>query len=137
MPQTPVDSQSSQPRNDKVTTIDTITLTGLKARGFHGVLEHERTEGQDFVADVEVSVERFPDGDDLSQTVDYAAMADVVVQTIQSGPYRLIETLAEQIATNVLDFAPSAPSVRVTVHKPNAPIAHAFQDVAVTITRSR
>lgn len=134
---TPLDSEATQPESTEVGTIDSITITGLSARGFHGVLPEERVQGQDFVADIEMLLDRFPEDDDLAGTVDYSAVADLVVATIESGPHQLIETLANEIAANILDSAPLAQSVRVTVHKPSAPIAHTFRDVAVTITRSR
>lgn len=121
----------------EVIHIDTITLTGLTARGFHGVFPEERAEGQDFVVDVTMSLEALPSSDDLGATIDYGHVADVVVEMIQSGPFRLIETLAHAIVAKILESQPLARSVRVTVHKPNAPIEHAFKDVAVTITRSR
>ncbi len=117
--------------------IDTISLTGLRARGFHGVLPHERSEGQDFVVDVEMQVDAFPADDDLGATIDYSRVAELVVATIASGPYQLIETLAHEIVARVLDREPLARTVRVTVHKPGAPLAQSFTDVAVTMTRSR
>lgn len=117
--------------------IDTITITGLTARGFHGVFPEERADGQDFVVDVELSVPTLPSHDDLEATIDYSAVADLVVGVIESEPVQLIETLASQIATGILKSQAMAQSVRVTVHKPDAPIAHQFTDVAVTITRSR
>ena len=120
-----------------MTTIDTITLTGLTARGFHGVLPEERALGQEFVVDVAMRVEAIPSTDELAATIDYSAVADGVVDTIRSGPFQLIETLAHEIVVNILGSEPLAQSVSVTVHKPNAPLPHAFTDVAVTITRSR
>lgn len=120
-----------------MTTIDTITLTGLTARGFHGVLPRERAEGQEFVVDVEMAVESLTGSDDLGATIDYSRVADVVVAAIGSGPHQLIETLAHEIVVNIFESEPLARSVRATVHKPSAPLPHAFKDVAVTITRSR
>lgn len=84
-----------------------------------------------------MAVAEFPESDDLDGTVNYAAVADTVVQAIGSGPYQLIETLARHIVTDVLATQPLAQSVTVTVHKPQAPIEHPFGDVSVTLTRSR
>lgn len=119
------------------TNIDTITLTGITARGFHGVLPQERVEGQEFRVDVTLFVPALPSDDDLESTIDYSRVADIVVESIQSGPHDLIETLAHELSVNILAFAGLAESVKITVHKPQAPIAHSFDDVAVTITRSR
>ena len=117
---------------------DTITVTGLRAHGFHGVLASEREAGQDFVVDLELRVDLAAAGntDSLTNTVDYAAVSKKVVAIIESEPVDLIETLANQIADSLLEFA-RVESVRVTVHKPQAPIAATFSDVAVSIERSR
>lgn len=117
--------------------IDTITITGLRALGFHGVFPEERSAGQEFVVDVEMAVKALPTHDELDATIDYSGVADVVVATIKSGPFQLIETLANEIVTKILASEPLAESVKVTVHKPDAPLAQAFTDVAVTLTRSR
>lgn len=97
----------------------------------------ERAQGQEFVVDVSMAVAQFPPDDDLDATVDYGAVADTVVAAIASGPHQLIETLAQRIVSEVLAAQPLVQSVTVTVHKPEAPIAHRFGDVAVTLTRSR
>lgn len=118
--------------------LDEITLTGLRARAFHGVLEHERREGQEFVIDVTVFLElsRAAETDDLDDTVHYGVLAEQVVAAVQGDPVDLIETVAERIADVVLSHA-RVVLTRVTVHKPNAPITVQFEDVSVTITRGR
>lgn len=87
--------------------------------------------------DVELSVPVLSATDELADTVNYAEVADLVIRNVQSGPYQLIETLAGVIADEILLTQPLAAAVRVRVHKPEAPIAHPFADVAVSITRSR
>lgn len=89
------------------------------------------------MVDVELGVNALPSSDALEDTVNYAAVADTVVAAIEAGPFQLIETLATDIVVNILESQPLALRVTVTVHKPEAPIAHPFSDVAVTITRSR
>ena len=115
-----------------------LTLTGLRATGHHGVFEHERRDGQEFVVDLTVvaDLSAAADTDELDKTLHYGILAEQVVAAIERDPVDLIETLAERIATLVLDF-PAADSVTVTVHKPHAPITVPFDDVSVTITRSR
>ena len=119
-------------------TGDHITLTGIRARGNHGVFEHERRDGQDFVVDLTVWVDfaAAAASDDLSATVNYGEIAELVVAEIESQPVDLIETLVERIAARVL-IETVALRTRVTVHKPQAPISVPFTDVSVTITRSR
>ncbi|MGN8048050.1 dihydroneopterin aldolase [Curtobacterium sp. 22159] len=117
---------------------DTIRLTGVRARGHHGVFDHERADGQDFVVDVAVEVDaRAASGsDDLDETVHYGVLAEQVVAEIERDPVDLIETLAERIAAAVLTHR-AALATEVTVHKPQAPITVPFSDVSITIRRSR
>ncbi len=74
--------------------------------------------------------------DDVERTVNYGVLAEQVVAAVESDPVDLIETVAERVAGVVLAHA-IVDRVRVTVHKPNAPIAVPFADVSVTITRSQ
>ena len=116
---------------------DRVTLTGLRAHGYHGVLDFERRDGQEFVVDVvcELDVSVAGRTDDLSDTVDYGALATAVISDIVGDPVQLIETLAERIARTCL-AEPPVVAVEVTVHKPTAPIPVPFDDVAVTVRRS-
>lgn len=118
--------------------LDSITLTGLRASAFHGVFEEERRTGQVFIVDVTVFLDlrTAAASDDLDRTIHYGVLAEQVVDAVQSDPVDLIETVAERVANVVLSHD-SAVRVTVTVHKPSAPITVAFDDVAVTITRSR
>lgn len=117
---------------------DHIRLTGLTARGHHGVYDFERANGQDFILDVdlEVDLRRPAETDDVLDTVHYGELADRLVAIVTGAPVNLIETLAERLATTCLDDHRVA-AATVTVHKPQAPIAHEFADVAVTIRRER
>jgi dihydroneopterin aldolase len=118
--------------------MDEITLTGLRATGFHGVLDEERRTGQQFVIDVTVFLELGAAArtDDLALTVDYGELAAEIVAAVERDPVDLIETLAERVAQLVLGHS-RARLARVTVHKPDAPIAVPFEDVSVTVTRER
>lgn len=113
---------------------DFLTLTGLRASGFHGVFDHERREGQDFFIDLTVWFDITGADDDIERTINYGSLAEEVVSAVERDPVNLIETVAERIAAVVLAYE-HAQRVRVTVHKPSAPITVPFADVAVTITR--
>lgn len=118
---------------------DRITLTGITGRGHHGVLPHERRDGQDFTVDVVLHLDLAPAGatDDLARTVHYGEVAEAVHREITQRPLELIEALAQRIAVRILEDKPLVESVEVTVHKPHAPIEVPFGDVAVTVTRGR
>ncbi|MEU8549678.1 dihydroneopterin aldolase [Streptomyces roseoverticillatus] len=118
--------------------MDRVALRGLKARGHHGVFPREREEGQTFIVDLVLSLDTRPAAasDDLTKTVHYGVVAEEVVGIVQGEPVDLIETLAERIARNCLKHD-AVREVEVTVHKPDAPITVPFDDVTITITRSR
>ncbi|AMB57573.1 diguanylate cyclase [Microterricola viridarii] len=117
---------------------DHITLTGLRVQAHHGVFDFERENGQAFVADVTVWLDfaAAAAGDELAATIHYGELAEEVAAAVQRDPVDLIETVVERIAATVLAH-PSAQRVRVTLHKPDAPITVPFDDVSVTITRER
>jgi|SRR5215475_5008058 len=117
---------------------DRVALTGLAGRGRHGWFDREREEGQPFIVDVVLELDTQPAAktDDLSDAVDYGEIATQVVDIITGEPVKLIETLAQRIADCCLT-EPKVASVEVTVHKPDAPITVPFEDVSVTILRSR
>lgn len=117
---------------------DRISITGIRAIGYHGVYPHERRDGQEFVADVvlELSLRPAAASDDVADTVHYGEVAEGVAAVLSGEPADLIETVAERIADGVLGFS-KVDAVTVTVHKPQAPIAVPFGDVAITIRRSR
>jgi 7,8-dihydroneopterin aldolase/epimerase/oxygenase len=121
-----------------MTELDRIELRGLRVFARHGVLDSERMSGQEFVIDVVLWLDTRPAAgtDDVSKTVDYGALADRLVRLAEEPPVRLIETLAERLAADCLS-EPLVAEVEITVHKPQAPIAHPFGDVTVVIRRAR
>ena len=118
--------------------LDRITVSGIRAFGHHGVLEHERRDGQTFLVDVTLGVDTraAAASDDLADTVDYGAVAADVVAEVTGTPRDLLETVAEQIAAACLAHA-GVLAVQVTVHKPDAPVGVPFEDVTVQIERAR
>jgi dihydroneopterin aldolase len=117
---------------------DRIELRGLRVRGNHGVFEHERRDGQDFLIDVTLWLDlaAAAASDDLADTYDYGALAQTAAEVVAGPPRNLIETVAAEIADDVLRDE-RVRAVEVTVHKPSAPIPLTFADVAVVARRSR
>ena len=118
---------------------DQILLVGIHGFGYHGLLEHERTHGQDFYVDValEVDLRAASMSDSIEDTVNYAGITDLVVVEITTDPVSLIERLAGRIAERILNSFIKVNSVTVTVHKPQAPVSASLKDIAVQITRTR
>ena len=115
--------------------MDAINITGLTATGFHGVFPEERLNGQRFVVDVELGLHLETRSDELSDTVNYAEIANLIRAEIEGEPCKLIETLAGRIADRCLSNS-LVQRVRVTVHKTLAPVPHELSDLSVTIIRS-
>jgi dihydroneopterin aldolase len=117
---------------------DRISVKGLRARGRHGVLAAERELGQEFIIDVTLFLDTAPAaaGDDLTKTVHYGELAQDLVKVVEGEPVDLIETLAQRLA-DVCLARELVRSAEVSVHKPAAPIPLPFDDVIVTIVRSR
>ncbi|MCW2768744.1 MAG: folB [Aeromicrobium sp.] len=118
--------------------LDRIDLRGIAAHGHHGVFDEEKRDGQTFIADVSLGLDLGPAAreHDLTKTVHYGILAQQIHDAIVADPVDLIETLALRMVDLCLAEEP-VQWVSVTVHKPEAPIAVAFDDVAVTIERSK
>jgi len=110
---------------------DEITLTGVRAFGYHGVYADEKRDGQEFVVDaaLAISLRRAAETDDVADTVHYGELAERIVALVEGEP---VDLLADDVLTDE-----RVASVRITVHKPQAPIPVPFGDVAVTVRRSR
>ena len=118
---------------------DRISLLGLRVFGRHGVFDHERRDGQEFVVDAVLWVDtrQAAAADDLSLTIDYAAVAGQLAAVVSGEPVALIETLADRLAAACLAADEGVREVEITVHKPHAPLIQSLHDVTVTIRRSR
>lgn len=116
---------------------DQIRVNGIKAFGYHGVLPHEATDGQEFTVDLLVTLDLRAASlsDDLNDTINYADLAKIAHQNIVGDRVQLIERLAGRIAEEISSSYSQITSVSVTVHKPHAPVTVDFEDISVTITR--
>lgn len=118
---------------------DRITLTGLRVQANHGVYDHEKRDGQEFVVDVTVWVELAEAArtDKVADTIDYGEMATRVAAIVGGKSRDLIETVATEAAEDLMRWSDALHAAEVTIHKPSAPIPLPFDDVAVTVRRSR
>jgi dihydroneopterin aldolase len=117
---------------------DELTITGIECFGHHGVFDHERRDGQVFVVDLTLGIDtqKAAESDDLRDTVDYGSLVGRVKTAVETDPVDLIESLARRISDVALSDH-RVQWVRVTVHKPDAPIEATFEDVALTILKRR
>ena len=118
---------------------DRIELKGLAFHANHGVLEHETEFGQAFSLDITCWLDfaGAAKNDDLTQTVNYAELAETALRIAGGTPRQLIETVAVKIAETAMRSYDALHAVEVTLHKPHAPIPAVFDDVAVVARRSR
>jgi len=117
---------------------DRLSIRGLRVRGHHGVFDHEREDGQDFLIDatLDVDTRAAAASDDLADAVNYGTLAEQLAAVVAGPPFALIEKLAQQLA-DVCLADPRVAAAEITVHKPHAPIPLPFDDVTVTIRRER
>ena len=115
---------------------DEIRLRGLRVTGHHGVFDFEQRDGQEFVIDATLGVDTAAAGasDDLADTVDYGALAGDLAAIVAGPAYDLIEALAHRLCECALGYD-GVRWAEITVHKPQAPIRHEFDDVSVTVRR--
>lgn len=118
---------------------DRIFVRGLALHAYHGVMPHEAKVGQSFALDLAIDIDLADAArsDKVADTVSYDLIVAVAAQAFCAQRYRLVEAAAAAVAEAILAQFPRVDSVRVTVHKPHAPIAATFRDVGVEIVRSR
>src|SRR5258708_29016498 len=97
-------------------TSDRISLLGLRAFGRHGVLDHERRDGQEFVVDAVLWVDTraAAAADDLALTVDYGSVAARLAAIVSGEPVALIETLAAPLAAACLSADRAVRELQIT-----------------------
>lgn len=118
---------------------DSISISGMEFYGRHGVLAEENALGQRFVVDIKLYIDLQKAGktDDLNDTVNYAQVYDCVKRIVEGEPVKLLESLADRIIQSVLKEFSQIEGVKITLHKPGAPIQGIFKDVKVQIKRER
>lgn len=118
--------------------MDKIILKGMSFFAYHGVLDSEKSQGQEFVIDVEMGADTSAAaaGGDLDLTVDYSLVYNLIAGVVTDERYDLLETLAEKIAETVLAHR-LIREVRVLVKKTKPPIEGDLQWAGIEITRSK
>ena len=117
---------------------DRIELRGIEVYARHGVLPSEQENAQVFRVDViaHLDLSGPATSDRLGDTIDYSALAVEIREVVGGESHALIERVASRVADVVLAHE-MIERVVVTIHKPDAPVEVALDDVAVTLERSR
>ena len=118
---------------------DTLTLSRLRFFGHHGVLPEEASRGQEFEVTIQLELPLGEAGlaDDLSRTVDYRAVHEVIRRVMEGPPRKRVEAMAEEVAAEILRAFPLVRTVGVEIVKLKPPVDFASAGFAVRICRAR
>lgn len=118
---------------------DFIFVTGLAIHAYHGVMPHEGKVGQTFRLDLvlEIDLAAAADSDKLASTVSYDQVVGTATDAFIATRYQLVEAAAGAVADAILTRFSPVSGVRVTIHKPHAPVAATFDDIGISILRRR
>ena len=118
--------------------MDIIKLTNIVFYAHHGYYDAERELGQRFELDIEVECNLKPaaTSDELKKTVDYRDIYYIAKDAFENYKFKLLETVAERMATNILKKHP-VESVLIRVRKPNVPLKGFLDNVEIEIKRNK
>ena len=118
---------------------DRIFVENIQLYAHHGVYAEELKLGQKFEISLSCKLDPAPytHDDHLRQTVSYARLTEIVVEASNAGPFKLVETLGETIALNILSAFPTIAEVSVTIVKPGAAVGAVIAGAGAEITRQR
>lgn len=107
--------------------------------GYHGVFPEETKLGQRFKVDltVEADLAKAGKSDELEDSINYGELYEVCKGVVEGKPFKLVEAVAEEIASELLNKFSSIEKCTVKVYKPDPPIAGHYESVAIEIVRGR
>jgi dihydroneopterin aldolase len=119
--------------------MDKIVLRRMEFYGYHGVFSEEQALGQRFYIDLELLMDLKTAGssDNLEHTINYAEIANMVKNIVEGRKFKLVEALAESIASTLLETYTKVNELRVKVIKPHPPVDIHFDGVSIEIHRKR
>ena len=116
-----------------------LVIRGLELRCVVGVEEWERRMAQRVIVDIQLrgDFRAASESDDLVDAVDYREPCLRAAEVAANGEYRLVETLADRIAGEVLSVHDSVEEVVVSVFKPLALAGFGKAEARVEVRRGR
>jgi len=117
--------------------MDEIRIDNLEVYAYHGVFPEENEKGQPFFVNMVLYTDTRAAGlkDELSLSTHYGEVCHFVTSWMQEHTCKLIETVAENVAKEVLLHFPLIRELDVEMRKPQAPIGLPFESVSVKIRR--
>ena len=118
--------------------MDEIRIEGLEVYAYHGVYQDENEKGQIFRVNAVLytDTKKAASEDELELSTDYGEVCRFITDRMKAHNYKLLETIAEKLAQDILLNFTLIKSVRLEICKPQAPIGLPFRNVSVCITRS-
>lgn len=103
----------------------------------HGVFPEENVLGQKFVISATLYTSTRAAGltDDLTASIHYGEVSQMITRFVQEHTYKLLETVVENLARMLLLTLPSLQKVTLKIEKPWAPVGLPLKTVSVEITR--
>lgn len=119
--------------------MDRVVMRNLGFYGYHGVMSEESTLGQKFFLDIDMYSDLKPAGnsDNVEDTIHYGEVYELVKDIVENKRFKLIEALAENIASSILENFNKVNEIRVRVKKPEAPVPGIYDYFGVEVRRSR
>lgn len=117
--------------------MDFIHVNDMEFYGYHGVFPEEAKLGQRFRLTVSLAVDLKKAGktDELEHTVHYGEVYEACRRIVEGAPKKLVEAVAEEVASSILSQFPLVKGIRVQMIKPDPPIPGHYKSVAIELTR--
>jgi len=114
-----------------------IHLSNLRFHGFHGLYEQEKIIGGEFLVDADIEMDE-PQSliKHLHQSLNYVQAYECIKKSMEH-PTPLIETIAMEIAENILALSPAVQEVTIRIKKISPPIINFIGQVGISYSKSR
>ena len=116
-----------------------LFIDNLEVFANHGLFEEENRLGQKFIFDIECefNYKKAMFSDEMTDSISYADIAEVVVKTATTNTFNLLERLAGEILKNSFTQFSQIENIKLKINKPGAPIKYHFEKCGVEVKLSR
>lgn len=116
-----------------------LFIDNLEVFANHGLFEEENKLGQKFIFDIEceLNYKKAMFSDEMTDSISYADIAEVVVETAMTNTFNLLERLAGEILKNIFTEFSQIKNIKLKINKPGAPIKYHFERCGVEVNVSR
>ena len=116
-----------------------LFIDNLEVFANHGLFEEENKLGQKFIFDIEceLNYKKAMFSDEMTDSISYADIAEVVVKTATTNTFNLLERLSGEILKNIFTEFSQIENIKLKINKPGAPIKYHFEKCGVEVKVSR